>query len=162
MTARRVALLLLVALAGCDAAGASADAGVPDVDVDSAVGQGYLAVQARSCGQCHQSTSAADGVLSGQATPVPGSQAYGSNLTPDPDTGMDAWDAGTIATSVLQAVDDRGKPLCPAMPAYADAGMEQDEALAIAAYLQSLAPERHVVPPSACPPIKGAGGDDGG
>jgi hypothetical protein len=162
MKAKPLTLLLLVVLSGCDPAGASADGGAPDVGVDSAVGQGYLAVQARSCGQCHQSSSVADGVLSGQTAPVQGTAAYGSNLTPDPDTGMDAWDAGTIANSVLQGVDDRGRPLCPAMPAYADAGMGADEALTIAAYLQSLTAQRHRVPPSVCPPLKPAGGNDGG
>jgi mono/diheme cytochrome c family protein len=125
------------------------------------VQQGYLAVQARQCGQCHQSSDPADGVLSGQTTPVPTTQTYGSNLTPDPDTGMDAWDAATIATSILQAVDDQNNRLCPSMPSYADAGMTSDEALSIAAYLQSLAPVWHPVPASRCPPVKPSGEDGG-
>jgi mono/diheme cytochrome c family protein len=137
------------------------DAGLlADVNTDSMAGQGYLAVEARGCGQCHQSPNPADGVLSGQTTAVAGTLAYGSNLTPDPETGMDSWDAGTIARSVLHAVDDQSHPLCPAMPPYADAGMASDEALAIAAYLQTLTPVWHPVPASTCPPLKPAG--DGG
>jgi nicotinate dehydrogenase subunit B len=89
-------------------------------------------------------------VLSGQTTPVPGTLAYGSNLTPDPDTGMDFWDAGTIATCVLNGVDEQGRPLCTAMPAYVEAGMGNGEAFAIAAYLQSLAPVWHSIPASQC------------
>jgi hypothetical protein len=89
-------------------------------------------------------------VLSGQTTPVPGTQSYGSNLTPDPDTGMDSWDAGSIAASVLGAVDVQGRPLCATMPSYADAGMGTDEAFAIAAYLRSLTPVWHAVPASRC------------
>jgi mono/diheme cytochrome c family protein len=137
------------------------DAGlVADVNTESTAGQGYLAVEARGCGQCHQSPDPNDGVLSGQTTAVPGTTAYGSNLTPDPDTGMDAWDAGTIAQAVLYGVDDRSQPLCPSMPPYADAGMTAAEALAIATYLQTLNPVWHAVPASRCPPLKPAGDTD--
>ncbi len=139
-------------------AGASDAALVVDVNVESMAGQGYLAVAARGCGQCHQSPDPEDGVLSGQTTAVPGTEAYGSNLTPDPDTGMDAWDASAIARAVLHGLDNQSHPLCPAMPPYADAGMANDEALAIASYLQSLTPVWHPVPASACPKPAGDGG----
>jgi len=149
-----------MAAAGChppDDSEAAMEAGAgdgglaADVNLESAAGQGYLAVQARGCGQCHQSPNPADGTLSGQTSAVVGTSAYGSNLTPDPDTGMDAWDAGTIAQSVLHARDEQGQPLCPAMPAYADGGMTSGEAFAIATYLQSLTAVWHPVPASVCP-----------
>jgi hypothetical protein len=137
----------------------AADAGEAGYDAsgDGPAPPGVVLVQAFACGQCHQSNDAGDGVLSGQSTPVPGSAAYGSNLTPDPDTGMDAWDAGTIAKSILAAVDEQGKPLCPQMPAYADAGMTYAEALAVAAYLQGLPAVWHPVPASACRVSRDAG-----
>jgi len=163
MRARLFAMLAAALLAsGCrlrDQSSGGADAGAPDVDVDSASGQGYFAVQTRQCGQCHQSPDPADGVLSGQDTPVPGSMAYGSNLTPDPDTGLDVQDAGTLAASILRAMAVDAGPLCSAMPAYVDAGMGSAEALNIAAYLQGLAPVWHPVPASTCA-VKPAG--DGG
>jgi hypothetical protein len=154
MSRRAVAIVLAAwLLCGCRllrGSGSSDDGGLAaDVDVDSPEGQGYLAVEARQCAQCHQSPNPSDGLLSGQDSPVPGTRAYGSNLTPDPDTGMDGWDAGTIALSVLHAVDVDGGPLC-AMPAYADAGMGSDEALSIGAYLKTLTPVRHPVPASRC------------
>jgi hypothetical protein len=163
MKVRLLAMLAAAVLAsGCrlrDQSSGGNDAGAPDVDVDSPSGQGYFAVQARQCAQCHQSPDPADGVLSGQDTPVPGSMAYGSNLTPDPDTGLDLQDAGTLAASILAAMAIDGGPLCPAMPAYGDAGMGRAEALHIAAYLQGLTPVWHPVPPSTCA-VKPAG--DGG
>jgi hypothetical protein len=153
---RSLVLAALVVLTGCrlrESSQGSDDAGsAPDVDVDSPSGQGMLAVQARQCGQCHQSPDPDDGVLSGQTTPVSGTHAYGSNLTPDPDTGMDAWDAGSIALAILSRQGVDGGTLCSAMPSYADAGMGQDEALAIAAYLQSLTPVWRPIPPSSCSP----------
>jgi hypothetical protein len=97
-------------------------------------------------------------VLSGQTTPVPGSSAYGSNLTPDPDTGMDAWEAGAVASAVLYAVGFDGAALCPQMPAYADAGMSLAEARAIAVYLQSLPAVWHAIPASRCLALKGGDG----
>jgi hypothetical protein len=164
MIARLALASALAALTvGCRLRGASSgasDAGeAADVDLDSAAGQGYLAVQARQCAQCHQPPDPADGVLSGQDTPVPGTMAYGTNLTPDPDTGMDVQDAGTLAAAILQSIALDGGHLCPAMPAYADAGMGAAEALHIAAYLQGLTPVWHPVPASACA-VKPAG--DGG
>jgi hypothetical protein len=109
-----------------------------------------LAVQARQCGQCHQSANPADGVLSGQTSPVSGTHAFGSNLTPDPDTGMDSWDAGSIALAILSRQGVDGGTLCSAMPAYTDAGMGMAEAYSIAAYLQSLTPAWHPIPASTC------------
>jgi hypothetical protein len=148
-------LAALFVLGGCrlDRSSSSDDGGTaPDVDVDSPAGQGMLAVQARQCGQCHQSPNPDDGVLSGQTTPVPGSHAYGSNLTPDPDTGMDSWDAGSIALAILSRQGVDGGPLCKTMPAYRDGGMGTGEALSIAAYLQRLTPVWHPIPASACSP----------
>jgi hypothetical protein len=156
MRTRCVLLLAaLFAVAGCrlERGSSSDDAGTgPDVDVDSPAGQGMLAVQARQCAQCHQSPNPDDGVLSGQTTPVPRTHAYGSNLTPDPDTGMDSWDAGSIALAILSRQGVDGGTLCGAMPAYTDAGMGTAEALSIAAYLQSLPAVWRPIPASTCSP----------
>jgi len=157
-----LAALAVATVTGCRARNQSedaVDAGGPDVALESSAGQGYLAVQARHCAQCHQSPDPAAGVLSGQDTPVPGTQAYGSNLTPDPDTGLDLQDAGVIAASILQATALDGGFLCPAMPAYLDAGMGPAEALDIAVYLQGLTPVWHPVPSSSC--AAGSAGDGG-
>jgi hypothetical protein len=144
------AAILGVLLIGCGQSGAMDDAGGSSSDADQTSAQGRVAVQSRQCGRCHQSADPSDGVLSGQTTPVQGHE-YGSNLTPDPDTGMDAWDADSIATAVLRGVDNQGGPLCPSMPRFADAGMGADEAFSIATYLQALTPVRRAVPASMCP-----------
>jgi hypothetical protein len=157
---KRLAAALLLLCACRDDGGGAATASDDAGSDASAVQMGALAATAYQCAQCHQSADPEGGVLSGQTTAVPGSQAYGSNLTPDPDTGMDAWEAGVIARAILQAVDDQGHALCPQMPAYADAGMSAAEAADIALYLQSLPAVWHPVPPSGCPPLKVA--PDGG
>jgi hypothetical protein len=156
---------IAVLLTACRGSGESAPPleGGPSGDDggdDSSIDLGVLAVSTYGCSQCHQSADPEAGVLSGQATPVPGSMAYGSNLTPDPDTGMDAWEAGVIGRAILQAEDEDRNPLCPQMPAYGDAGMTAAQAESIALYLQSLPAVWHPVPRSVCPPVKGGG--DGG
>ncbi len=113
---------------------------------------GWQAVLARGCPTCHEPPDANDGILSGATTPQPGTMAWPKNLTPDPDTGLDAWDASTIANAMRTGVDDQGAQLCETMPRFAD--MKDDEAFAIAAYLQSLAAVHHYVPESICPPLK--------
>jgi cytochrome c1 len=119
---------------------------------DPAVQKGWMAALARGCATCHEPANTAFGVLSGQTEPVPGTTSYGSNLTPDPDTGMDAWDAASIANALRKGVDDQDLPLCPAMPVYMD--MNDDEANSIASYLQSLAAVHRAIPSSVCPPLK--------
>jgi hypothetical protein len=165
LAARLASLATLASLAAaCRVQEGSAGGTSTDAGPDSIAAAGAAAASAYGCAQCHQASDPADGLLSGQTTPVPSSQAYGSNLTPDPDTGMDAWDASAIAVAILQARDDLGHALCPQMPSYADAGMSEDVAFAIAVYLQGLPAVWHPVPPSVCPPLKGAAeaGADGG
>jgi hypothetical protein len=143
------AAILGALLLGCGQSGAMDDAGGSSPDAGP-TSEGLVAVRSRQCDRCHQSADPIDGILSGQTTPVQGRE-YGSNLTPDPDTGMDAWDADSIATAVLVGVDNHGGPLCPSMPRFAEAGMGSDEAFSIATYLQSLTPVRHAIPASMCP-----------
>jgi hypothetical protein len=147
------AWLFAAVLLGCGHGGdAAGDAGGAASGASPTVAQGRAAAELRDCAKCHQSRNPNDGILSGQTSPVPGTRSYGSNLTPDPDTGMDAWDAQAIAASILNGVDDQGQALCSDMHRWASKGMGNDEALAIAAYLQGLTPVWHVVPASTCAP----------
>lgn len=114
---------------------------------------GAAFVAQRGCPTCHQPTDCA-GTLAGQLTPVAGTLAYGSNLTPDPATGLGDWADIAIVRAVRFGVDDTGNALCPTMPQYASMG--DVEADAIVAYLRSLKPIVRAIPASTCPPIKDA------
>lgn len=121
------------------------------------VGQAYVAQ--RGCPTCHQSANAADGTLSGQSTAVAGSGAYGSNLTPDVQTGLGGWADIAIVRATRYGLDNADQPLCPAMPRYdgsdpSQPAMTDLEASAILAYLRSLPKVAHAVPSSICPPVK--------
>jgi Cytochrome c len=153
-------LLLSLAAAGC---------GGPqsyDLDGGDLVTVGKRFVDQRGCPMCHQSSSAADGVLSGQTTPRPGTLAYGANLTPDHETGIGDWADIAIVRAMRYGFDDEGEPLCPPMPRCDGTDATQSlltdlEASAIVAYLRSLPPVSRAIPESRCPPLKPPPSDGG-
>jgi mono/diheme cytochrome c family protein len=166
-----VAVVALAALASFMACGATSGTPKPNEDdaapppsiprpstADPTVLRGYSAVLQRGCAGCHQSPDASDGILSGHTDAVPGTTAYASNLTPDPDTGLDGWTAAAIITAMRQGVDVDGQGLCTTMPRFAD--MKDDEAAAIASYLLFLTAVHHRIPEGACPPLKPHGTGD--
>ena len=72
---------------------------------------------------------------------------YPPNLTPDPETGLGRWSEQDIVTALHTGFRPDGRQLAPIMPWRAYAHLTQDDALAIAAYLRSLPPVVHAVPP---------------
>lgn len=137
-------------------------AGCKHYDLDKpsdriAAGKRYVAD--RKCGSCHQSPSSADGILSGQTSPRPGTMAYGDNLTPDVTTGLGGWADIEIVRAMRAGVDHAQMVLCPAMPRYDGsdgqiAAMSDLEADLIVDYLRSLPAVARTIPPSVCPPIE--------
>lgn len=78
---------------------------------------------------------------------VPGLGVFvGRNLTPDKETGLGSWTRDEIATAITTGVRPDGRVLAPIMPWRAFAQLTHADALAIAAYLQSLPPVRQNVP----------------
>jgi hypothetical protein len=115
-------------------------------------------VDARRCPACHQGSDPQQtGFMAGTDTPIPGDfgtgvSLYGPNLTPDPTTGIGAWDDTQITNAILNGIDDQGERLCPQMSHFPD--MQQDELTSILGYLHSLAAVSHQSPASHCPPLK--------
>jgi hypothetical protein len=125
----------------------------PDPSLGVSAALGAQAVKDRGCPACHQSSRDSDGILSGQSTPVPGTSAYGTNLTPDRPTGLGTWADIQIVRAIRFGVDNGLAPLCDAMPKAPD--MSDLEAYSITAYLRQLpAVPRHDIPQSTCPPVK--------
>jgi mono/diheme cytochrome c family protein len=86
------------------------------------------------------------------------------NLTPDKDTGLGAWSTSQIVRALTAGVRPDGRQLAPIMPWRAYAQLTAPDALAIAAYLQSLPPASHAVsgPFGPSPEGRRRHGDDGG
>lgn len=78
---------------------------------------------------------------------VPGvGTVYGSNLTPDTATGLGTWSAEQIVEAIRTGMTPEGRGLVPVMPWPNLAALTDEDAYAIAAFLQSLDPVSHDVP----------------
>jgi mono/diheme cytochrome c family protein len=78
---------------------------------------------------------------------IPGFGTFvGRNLTPDKETGLGSWTRDQIATAFTTGARPDGRMLAPVMPWAAYSQLTKADALAIAAYLQSLPPVRREVP----------------
>jgi mono/diheme cytochrome c family protein len=81
----------------------------------------------------------------------------GPNLTPDKETGLGSWTTTEIVAAFTEGKRPDGRALSPIMPWPALSHLTPEDALAIAAYLQSLPPVKNAVPgpfkPGETPPV---------
>jgi len=71
---------------------------------------------------------------------------YGPNLTPDDETGLGTWTADQIVDAIRTGMTPEGRGLVPVMPWPNLAVLSDEDAYAIAAFLQSLDPVTNNVP----------------
>ncbi|WDD96771.1 c-type cytochrome [Thalassomonas actiniarum] len=71
---------------------------------------------------------------------------FPGNLTSDPETGIGLWNESDIIEMLRTGVNQYGQHTLSVMPWPAYAKITDDDAIAIAAYLLSLPPVKHVVP----------------
>jgi mono/diheme cytochrome c family protein len=116
----------------------------------------YLAWHASGCAECHTPRSPKNGKvdearpLAGGLFPFPeeGFSTTGSNLTPDPTTGLGRWTEQQFLTAVRTGVRPDGRVLLPFMPWPSYSEWSEQEVQAIWLYLRSLHPIVHQVPPT--------------
>jgi len=93
---------------------------------------------AGGCG-CHTSEAGPVGAGGGKI-PTPFGTFYGTNITPDADTGIGRWTDADIEAAIRRGVR-RGQGVeSPAMPYYLYAGMADADVADLIAYLRSLTP----------------------
>ncbi len=111
----------------------------------SLVKRGEYLARAADCTACH---TARGGTLyaGGLAFVLPFGTIYSANITPNKDTGIGSWNDADFLNAIHKGIDRNGVPLYPAMPYASYTGMTDADALAIKAYLFSLAPVRREVP----------------
>ena len=73
---------------------------------------------------------------------------YGSNVSPDPETGIGDWSDGELVRAIREGLDREGRLIFPIMEAEWYHGMSDEDALALVAYMRSLPPVRNEVPPN--------------
>jgi mono/diheme cytochrome c family protein len=118
------------------------------------VKRGEYLVAAGACADCHTpgvmlGKPEMDKLLGGGNVgfEIPGlGFFFPPNLTPDDDTGLGKWSEADIAKAIREGVRPDGRKLAPVMPYGWYAKLTDDDALAMAAYLKSLAPLANKVP----------------
>jgi mono/diheme cytochrome c family protein len=118
------------------------------------IDRGEYLVAISSCNDCHT-----PGYFAGAADPsrflggsdagveVPGLGVFvGPNLTPDVETGLGGWTTEDIVTALRTGVRPDGRILAPVMPWPNYSNLSDEDAYAVAAYLQTLDPISHKVP----------------
>lgn len=165
----RVASLLLVtsslalALAACIAPPPDAAAGSAPVRgtwelAETPVERGEYLVLVGACDDCH-TPGALFGPpdmarrLAGSEVPWggPWGVTYGRNLTSDPETGLGKWSEDDIYRVLRHGVRPDGSVLLPPMPWQRFALMKEEDVRAVAAYLKTVPPVPHVMPPTLPP-----------
>jgi mono/diheme cytochrome c family protein len=95
---------------------------------------------AGGCG-CHTTDDGPVGA-GGREIKTPFGVFYGTNITPDPDTGIGKWSDAEIVAAIRDG-DARGKGVeAPVMPYYLYAGMADRDVADLVAYLRTLPPVR--------------------
>jgi mono/diheme cytochrome c family protein len=107
----------------------------------------YLA-KAADCEACH-TVPGGTPYAGGRPFKLPFGTLYGTNITPDRETGIGTWTDTEFLRAMHKGVGKGGKPLYPAFP-YADYTLLTDaDVLAIKGYLFSLPPVRRASPANA-------------
>jgi mono/diheme cytochrome c family protein len=122
--------------------------GVPaDLASADAVKRGEYLARAADCLVCHTVPGGAD-YAGGLAIPLPFGTLYSTNITPDKDTGIGDYSDQDFLNAIHRGTRRDGANLYPAMPFASYTYMSDADALAIKAYLFSLAPVHAVDRPN--------------
>jgi mono/diheme cytochrome c family protein len=121
---------------GVDPTGVPAELKSADV-----VKRGEYLARAADCMVCHTS-SGGEEYAGGLAIPLPFGTLYSTNITADKQTGIGDYSDADFLNAVQRGVRRDGTRLYPAMPYPSYTYMTDADALAIKAYLFSLAPVR--------------------
>jgi mono/diheme cytochrome c family protein len=122
--------------------------GVPkELAKASLIERGEYLTHAADCVVCH---TAKDGTpfIGGRAFVLPFGTLYATNITPDLETGIGKYNDADFLNALHRGVGRGGKRLYPAMPYPSYTLMSDADALAIKAFLFTLAPVHAPTPPN--------------
>jgi mono/diheme cytochrome c family protein len=127
---------------------------VPAASAQAPVERGkYLVSTIMACGNCHTPRDPS-GVLQmdkqfsgGRRFNTPAFDVTASNITPDKETGIGAWDDAAIKKLMTAGVRPDGVQVAPIMPFSFYKGLTPGDLDAVVAYLKSIPPVKNQVPP---------------
>lgn len=103
---------------------------------DASIQRGAYLVNAAGCISCHAGQGAS-GLSGGMALVSEFGTFYAPNITPDIQTGIGGWQAGDFLLALKHGRNPEGEFYFPAFPYRAYAGMTDQDALDIGAYLMA-------------------------
>ena len=104
------------------------------------VAKGRYLAQAADCAACHTAPDGGKTYAGGRAFKLPFGIMYSTNITADAATGIGGWSDDDFVGALQHGVGKGGRHLYPSMPYTSYTAMARGDALAIKAFLFSLAP----------------------
>jgi mono/diheme cytochrome c family protein len=135
-----------VAIGAC----AAVAAGIDKQDFAQIERGRYLTV-AGDCTACHTVPGSGREFAGGRNIETPFGLLIGPNITPDPQTGIGAWTDDEFVNALTKGTGRDGARLYPAMPYTYYTKLTREDALAIRAYLNTIAPVYNPVEPNQLP-----------
>ena len=111
------------------------------------VSEGAALAAIGNCQGCH-TTRGGSPFAGGVPLPTPFGTIYGSNITPDAQTGIGTWSLAAFRRAMREGVGRRGEQLYPAFPYDHFTHLSDADTDALYAYLMTRVPVRAVPPPN--------------
>jgi mono/diheme cytochrome c family protein len=123
---------------------------VPESFSAGSVAQGEALAAAGHCASCHTRTGA-PAFAGGYAINTPFGVIYGTNITPDPKTGIGMWSFEAFERAMREGVSRDGSHLFPAFPYYAFTKLSDHDIESLYAYFMTLPPVSASAPANTLP-----------
>jgi mono/diheme cytochrome c family protein len=139
-----------LALGGCAARESITQAEPPKSFPREQVAKGAGLAQLGNCASCH-TVEGGKPYAGGTPLKTPFGTLYGTNITPDPQTGIGAWSLEAFSRAMREGVDREGRHLYPAFPYDHFTKLTDEDVAALYAFIMSREPvqqanRRHSVP----------------
>ncbi len=113
----------------------------------AAVEKGAQLAAIGNCKSCHTAPNGKP-YAGGRALSTPFGTIYGSNITPDPESGIGNWSQAEFMRAMREGVDRRGRHIYPAFPYDHYTRVNAEDVDAIYAFLMTREPVRAAPPPN--------------
>src|SRR5687768_14305547 len=118
-----------------------------DADV---IAKGAQLAAMGNCNVCHTAPGG-KAYAGGRPLKTPFGTVYGTNITPDPETGIGRWSEAAFARAMREGLDREGRHLYPVFPYDHFTKMTDEDIRALYAFVMTRQPVRAETPPNELP-----------
>ena len=142
-----LALAAATCLLSCGAPSPTiSQAPVPARHDPSVVAHGARLAAAGNCVTCHTAPGGAKPYAGGYPLKTPFGTVHGTNITPDPDTGIGRWTLADFTRAMREGLDPQGRHYYPAFPYDYFTRLSDADVAALYAYVMTREPVRATPP----------------